>query len=463
MCRLVLLSLLIAFSLPVMAQNNAGTSLPPSFKLLRQEEDYSYLRKDSSGSKYHRLKYSALNESGHTYLSIGGDVRFQYFNMQNAGWGDEPKDHDGYTFSRYLVHADLHAGKYFRAFAQLQSSMANGKDITSGVDENPLEVHQAFWDVNALVRGSRRLVFRLGRQEFLYGSQRIVSVRDGPNNRLAFDAVRAMLSGSKYKLDVFYSHPVAARKKIFDDKFNTEAKFWGGYFTAYTLPGAVNVDLYYVGLWKRVAVFDEGKGRELRHSLGSRVWGNRGSWVYDMEGLYQFGKFDDKKIGAWTASVHTGYEFKRLPLTPVLALKTEFISGNRHYEDKRTETFNPLFPRGAYFGLASIIGPSNLIDIHPSVALSVTRHLEWTVDCDVFWRYSKNDAIYGPSVAVIYSGKNIPDRFIGQQVSCDFTFTPSPFLYMRAEFTWFKAGDFLKAAGAGKSILFAGVTTQYKF
>ena len=57
-------------------------------------------------------------------------------------------DKDGFILTRYLVHADFHAGKYFRTFIQLQSSLANGKEVPpSPVDENQLDLHQAFADV----------------------------------------------------------------------------------------------------------------------------------------------------------------------------------------------------------------------------------------------------------------------------------------------------------------------------
>jgi hypothetical protein len=139
------------------------------------------------------------------------------------------------------------------------------------------------------------------------------------------------------------------------------------------------------------------------------------------------------------------------------------ISGDARYNDNKLQTFNPLFPRGGYFGLASLIGPVNLFDIHPSFSLELTKTLSFDVDYDIFWRYSTRDGIYTPGVSLIYSGKNNSKKFIGSQLSSDLIYIPNDFLYFRGEFTWFKAGDFLKAAGEGKDILFAGMTAQVKF
>ena len=196
--------------------------------------------------------------------------------------------------------------------------------------------------------------------------------------------------------------------------------------------------MYYFGLWKSNARFDDGIGKEMRHSIGSRIWANKKFWRYDIEGLYQFGDFANKKIDAWTFSINTGYKFANAILKPEIGIKTELISGDATYNDNKLQTFNPLFPRGGYFGLVSLIGPANLFDIHPSFTLELSRRLFLNMDYDIFWRYSRNDGIYGPNVALIYSGNNSNQKSIGRQYSTYLEYTPNNFLYFRGEFTWFR-------------------------
>lgn len=64
---------------------------------------------------------------------------------------------------------------------------------------------------------------------------------------------------------------------------------------------------------------------------------------------------------------------------------------------------------------------------------------------------------------MIYSGKNIGYKFIGEQVSSEIVYTPNDYLYFRAEFTWFKSGEFLKKAAPVKDIVFLGDSMQVKF
>jgi hypothetical protein len=435
----------------------------PAFKSLRYEEDYSFLKNDSSKNWYTRTKYNPLSKTYKIYISIGGEIRYQYLWFKNEDWGDAAKDNNGYILTRYLAHADLHLGKYFRTFAQLQSSFANGKISPSPVDENQLDIHQAFFDVIIPFNKVNKLVVRFGRQEMIFGSQRLVAVRDGPNNRQSFDAAKLIYLNKRLKSDLFYAHYVKAKAAIFDDGFNKNTKFWGSYTVVSRIPLIQNIDLYYLGIMKASTGFDDGKAKELRHSTGSRIWGNVKNFRYDIEGLYQFGKFGDKNITAWTASLNTGYRFSKVKLKPELGLKAELISGDKFYDDKKLQTFNPLFPKGNYFGLAAFIGPANLVDLHPSISLELLKMLTLNLDYDAFWRYSKNDGIYTPNVSLIYSGKNVPDKFIGQQYAADLVYTPNNFLYFRSEFTWFKSGNFLKKTSTGKNILFTGFTAQLKF
>lgn len=444
----------------VLLQTQLMAQVKP-FKPLRYDEDYSYLSKDTSENPYLDLKYTKLSPTGSSYLSVGGEVRFQYFHLKNEDWGDAVEDKDGFVLSRYLFHADLHAGKRFRVFTQLQSSVANGKPSFSPVEQNELELHQLFADYNAKI-GSGDWLVRFGRQEMSYGSQRLISVRELPNNRQSFDGMKTSWKNILYQFDMFYTYYVQARKGIFNDGVNDDIRLWGAYLTRNKFPVLKNIDLYYLGIRKQNAVFVDGRGRELRHSVGTRIWQNKTDWQYDLEGVYQWGKFGSRTISAWTASANLSHTFSSVRTKPVFGLKAELISGDKNIGDDRLNTFNPLFPRGAYFGLAALIGPANLIDVHPYIELTIATDLSWQTDYDVFWRKSIEDGIYGPNVGIIYPA-GVDARHIGQQLGTALVYTPNQFLSLRGEFTWFNAGAYLKQSGAGKDILMTGATIQFKF
>lgn len=428
-------------------------------KSLRYDEDFSYLKDDSTRTGYRRMKYIPLSTRGRAAVTLGGELRYQYQFFQNEEWGDVEEDNNGFFFLRNLFHADLRFSDNFRVFGQVKSNfMIDRPQPPRAIDENRFDVHQFF------VEGKwKQLHARLGRQELMYGSQRLISVREGPNNRQTFDGLKFFTQRRNAKFDVFVAWPVVDRPGIVDDRFNQNTTLWGAYLMHSNVHLIRNADIYYLGLRTTAGRFDEGTGTEIRHSFGTRWWGKTANWTYDQEAVLQTGSFAGKRILAYTVSSNISYRIAAKKLAPALGLKTELISGDLVRGDDRLQTFNPLFPRGAYFGLAALIGPSNLIDIHPSVELTLTRNLVWAVDYDVFWRYSRQDGIYGPNARPIYGSEGTQAKYIGDQLGTSITFEPSGNFNMVLESTWFNTGPYLKEAGAGKDIFFHAFTIQLKY
>lgn len=449
--------------LGILSWNTLAFAQNPVFKMLRYDENWTSFKKDTSNHWYNHLKYSSIGNSNKSYISVGGEVRFQYFAIKNEDWGDTPADNDGYVLTRYLAHIDYHINPTFRAFFQLQSSLANSRINPNPVEKNPLEIHQAFVDGFLYQQKEKSVLLRVGRQELMYGSQRLIAVREAPNNRMAFDGLKFIFQQKNLKSDVFYTHPIANKTGIFDDDFNKNTQLWGFYSVINHAPLLNNIDLYYLGIHKKQATYDAGKGEEIRHSVGTRIWKNKGDWQYDFEGVFQFGTFAQQNISAWTLSSNTTYQFSKTILKPTIGLKTEAISGDSNLGDKRLQTFNPLYPKGAYFGLAALIGPANLFDIHPSIDLELNKQLAFGIDYDIFWRLSQKDGIYAPNMSLIYSGKNSNEQFIGKQLSTNLNYQLNPFVFFKIEGTCFKPGAYLKEASAGKDIFFTAFTTQLKF
>lgn len=454
--RLIVFVILVAINSAAIAQG--------SFKNLRYDERYDYLKDSSNLNWYDKMKFSKLDKTGNGYLSLGGELRYQYFKFKNEDWGDAPKDNDGYVLSRLMMHADLHFANRFRLFVQLQSNLAGGRIDPSPVEQNELDLHQAFVDIALLQNENASFTLRLGRQELNYGSSRLISTREGPNNRQAFDGAKVMYRRQTTSLDLFYTDYVVSKQGIFNDEIlGKRVKLWGAYLVRNKVAMLRNVDLYYLGIQREHAAWSVIQGKEIRHSVGSRIWGKDHRFTYDIEGLYQFGRLAATTISAWTLSFNNSYALGDRDLSPSIGLKTELISGDASTDDQKIQSFNPLFPRGAYFGYAALIGPSNLFDIHPSVSIPISNVLTTSVDYDIFWRYSVHDGIYNPGANAIYPAGDSQEAFIGHQISGNLDYAPNKHIYIRVELTWFKTGPYLQSVGNGKDILFAGFTSSVKF
>ena len=440
---------------------------PPPYQKLRYDEDYSYLADPAMRTDlWDPIKYIPLNERGDWSLSFGGEARERFEYYHNYRWDPDSPDQDGYLLQRYLLHADLHMGEGVRVFAQLQTSL---EDWRAGgprpTDENRTDVHQLFGDVRLWKgEGKDSVTLRLGREEMAYGSQRLVSVRESPNIRRAFDAVRVLTHLGDWQIDGFVSRPVEDNRGSFDDWGEEGVAFWGAYAThpLPILPGG-KVDLYYLGIRRPDATFVQGTADEQRHSMGARLFGGQEGWDYNFEGVVQAGKFGDSGLLAWTIASDTGFTFATAPMKPRLGLRADVISGDGDAGDGHLGTFNPLFPKGAYFGEIALIGPANLIDVHPTLDLHVTEAVTATLDWDVFWRYSTADGLYDNGGNVLRQPSGSPAHFVGHQPSVGLEWEVGRHTSINASYAHFFAGDFIKQSGPGKDVDFVAVWLTYRF
>ena len=419
---------------------------------------YSQQEKDSLNQ--HRWKDSVPTKDvqRREIFKLTGDLRYRGVFIKNEDFGESQKQKELFSLFRVLVGAWANPVKPLSFYLQLQSSLINSKEYgISPVDKNELDIHQAYVDYKV-----GKFKFRLGRQELSYGSQRLVSVREIPNNRQAFDGGKITFKDKRLSADLFHTSYVRSKEGILNDKVSPQIKFWGGYLSQKSSSGKSTIDIYYLGL-DRQATLANAKGRETRHSFGSRFAGEASSSNFDMEGVYQFGTIGNSQISAWTLSSYISRKFKEVKLRPIVELKTDLISGDK-LRNRAIGTFNALFPKGAYFGLAAIIGPSNLMDIHPSVIFELKpEKISLSLESLFLWRYSLNDGIYAANASMIYDASNSTKSYIGTQFAETLNYTPAKHILLRAELTFFKAGDFLKDAGPGKNVVFAALTSQIKF
>ena len=439
---------------------------PPAFKQLRYDESYSYLRDSSKQSDLlDPIKFVPLDANGDSYLSFGGEIRERYEYFHNSSWGRGPQDDNGYLLQRYLVHADAHFGEYFRFFAQFKSSLEDGRNGGARpTDRDEFDLGQAFLDVRLPLAEASSLTLWVGRQELVYGSSRLVSDREGPNVHLNFDAVKLIMEIAGCRVDGFIAKPDRTKPGIFDDDPDPNQNFWGLYAVKAVpwLPGG-NVDLYYLGLDRKSATFDQGTAHELRHTIGTRIWGRKSGWDYNLEFVYQLGTFGTGGIQAWTTASDVGFTFEQVPLKPRIALKANITSGDDDLANRNLQTFNPLFPRGSYFGEPALIGPANHIDVHPALDLALLKNVTLSFDWDFFWRENTHDGIYGPAVNVLQSGRTSDARYVGNQAQLMLEWRIDRHLAFTADYSHFFAGDFLKQATPGKDVDYFSAWMTFRF
>jgi len=116
------------------------------------------------------------------------------------------------------------------------------------------------------------------------------------------------------------------------------------------LSRVTQLDVYYLGLDREKATFDQGTAREQRHTVGINLHGRKNDLFFFGEGDVQFGKFGRGQLLAWKVAPILGYAFPKVRFHPALSVQGAISSGDKNPADPNLETFNPLFPNGLYYG-----------------------------------------------------------------------------------------------------------------
>ena len=412
------------------------------------------------------MKFIPLDIAPGSYLNFGGELRERVEHFNRPFFSLTPRDTTTYNMHRLLLNGDLHIGDTFRTFIQLGNHEVTSPSMSPPTDVDHFDLQQAFLDLKASIGQDASLTFRGGRQEITFGSARLVDVREGPNIRLSFDGGRVFYESPTLRIDAFGVAPVVAERGVFDDRSIARESFpgkafWGvyGVVPVGAVPG-LHIDLYYLGLIRRNAPYDSGVADETRHTVGARFWGRAEAWDYDIEGAFQFGGFGSRNIRAWTVASSAGYTLARLWGQPRLGLQADVASGGG--PGKTLQSFNPLFPKFAYFTEASINAPVNFIDVFPSITVQPWPNFAVSVGMDVLWRYSIRDGFYQPPGVPLVPGSANKKRFLGAQSTLRVEWQATSHISVNAAYVHFLTEGFLKAAGA-TDIDYLGTWVSYEF
>ena len=449
----------------------ADSSCPatPQYSELRYDDDFTYLRDPlCRRDLWDPLKYIALDAQGRWYLSLGGEIRERYERFHNPLWGEQPQSPDGYLLQRYMLFADLHLGDDLRIFAEPMSVWENARISRPRpqIDQDQLDFAQFFVDLRLHPFGlDDILTLRVGRQWLIYGSQRLISDRYGPNVPLPFDGMRALLHAAPWQVDAFVTKPVETNPGVFDDQSHLPTTFWGIYAVRpLSFLDGGNIDLYYLGIHNKSAKYAQARGTETRHTLGTRVWGVRGPWDSNSEVIGESGTFGSGYILAWSAVTDTGYSLERLPLQPRIGLRAGIASGDHDKKGPNLQTFNALFPTGFYFNQAILNGPVNVISLHPNLTVHLGEAVALKGEWVWFWRQSTNDGVYGLSGMLLRPVGTTRDTYVGSQAQVTFDWQLDTHTHFQVNYLHFFAGGYLEnTTPTGKDVDFVTTSIQYLF
>jgi hypothetical protein len=465
------LALLIPASvaLPIIALGQEGITdaemplTPPAYKMLRFDEDYSCLTNRANRTDwFDPIKYIPFRANDPLwYLSFGGELRERFEGNYDPNFGIDGEGSDSYLLQRVTLLTDVHLGQRVRFFAEGISGIVVGEsEPPPPVQQDPIDLQFAFVDVVPYLTDDERLTLRVGRFGMSFGAGRLVATRAAPNIPSRFQGLELLYSRPGLNLTGFLTQPVEDSGGISGADHSTT--FWGLYATHYcNTPRTVGVDLYYLGIHNDEATYASGTADEHRHSFGAREFGVWNHWDWDAEQVLQLGSFGSDSILAWTAAINAGYTFDTAG-QPRLGLKTGIASGDPNAANGRQETFDPLFFKSGYFNDAALIRPSNIIGAHPNFGLKLSKSVSADGGVDLFWRYSRNDAVYGVPGFISIPALNNAPNYIGTAVDLNLVWQLQRHVTVQASYVHFLTGNYVHQAG-GKDVNYFSTTISFLF
>lgn len=457
------ISLLIYSLTIIIAIIVSSAKAQSSINLVRYNDNFSQLKNDSLKKGFGRLKYISLGNKN--YISFGGELREQFQLFKNINFGDAPPGYPDINPKqlnhRLVVHANIEFGTHFRLFIQLNNTLHffNPNPAVPEIDENQLGMHQAFaefklkhWDI------------RLGRQELFYGNHRLITVREGPNTRQAFDGLVVKRSNKNGAIDFFALTKVTSKKSVFDDVSFRESLI-GIYGTQYYFKRKLGVDYYAVNFQSRSRKYNYRSGFENRQTYGLRLFSNGKHVNVELEGAYQSGKFGNLRIVAFSilADVNVSvFPSKR----GVVGLAAHAASGDKNSADNKLNTYNLLFAKPA-FGLAIPIGSTNMMSIYPYIKINPVQKLNLLAQVFFLARYSAQDGTYSPGMTenrpkpeILFSTTK---RSLGKFYILETNYQQTENLSFSFDASYFKAGTYPKETGKGKDITYVSFKSTFRF
>jgi hypothetical protein len=472
---------IVLCSTSVYAQTNSNASEPkrPAYDDRRFDEDWSVLRGadlSGPGHVWDRVKFIPLTEGEHVWLTIAGQVRERQEYVSQFQFGQsQPEQSDAYLLSRVRLSADLHASRYFRVFAEAKSSVATRRDLSGGDSASfvdAIDLQNGFADVVVPFGAKATLTVRGGRQELLFGAQRLVGPSDFTNVRRTFQGVSGIVRAGSWEATPFWTELVVFQPHEFGDG-NPGNKLYGVYASGPAAAGMA-CDLYWLGADNEQASFNGTSGREHRQTVGGRLSRNSaanrssfdvaaaGEFGFEVEAAGQFGTVGGSDIRASMFSLNGGYMFAA-PLQPRLFVTMDFASGDGNSGGK-VGTFNQLYPTGhTYLGDTDYVGRQNILSPSAGVSVRPVSSLNLSLIHYGFWRASVHDALYNSGGSVLRPGTGTSARYVGAETDLVATYQFDRHVLGYASYNHFFPGDFIRTTGPARGSDYVYAALQFTF
>ncbi|HEX5109202.1 MAG TPA: alginate export family protein [Vicinamibacterales bacterium] len=403
-----------------------------------------------------------LNSVLPTWLRTRGEFRERMEGFDGANF-NSTRD-DLYWLTRFRFGATVTASKSLSFQAQVHDARVGKKTVgaTGSPFRAPFDLRMGFADIGS---STSRLSVRAGRQELVYGDQRLVGHLGWTNAARSFDAVKVTMRGKAASLDLFGASVVRTIEDGFD-KSGAGNRFAGAYLTLPKLVKSGSLEPYL--FWRRDTNLpgETGTVGDLKASTaGARFAGKLPLALdYNIEMAVQRGSLGSDDIQAWA-----GHWQLRESLSGPGAIKLigefNYASGDENPTDGVRGTFDQLYPTGHdKYGLADQIGWRNIQHARAGFEFTPFKTTPVTTSYHSWWLAEKRDGIYtagGAPLARVAGGA--ASAHVGEEIDVQISRALTPQMQVSGGYAHIFPGAFLEQATPGASYSYPYVQVTYVF
>ncbi len=311
------------------------------------------------------------------------------------------------------------------------------------------------------------LTLKVGRQEMVYGDERLIGAFDWNNIGRSFDTAKLRWQGGWGNVDFFTGMPVVPRDDQFDMSNNQD---WlsGAYATITQIPKTILEGYFLARNASRSAInfvsdpqFPQPTARDI-YTVGGRLKSKPGELDnidYTVEGAYQFGDFaataTSKRLNqdAFMFTALGGYTFASCWAAPRLGAEFDYSSGDDNSADGTHGTFDTLYPTPhKFFGSMDLFSLQNIQNVCVNLTLKPTKRMSVALMGNAFWLADTHDYLYNAAGAPratggygIHPGYN---PFVGTQFSAVAGYAVTSFALVEIGYGHFFSGDYIAQSQA---------------
>lgn len=356
------------------------------------DADWRYLESVPFNDRSTVEKFKRIHLNDCWMLSLGGEFWARYHDENNSRLLNVDND---FTLAHVRQYADLWYSDSLRIYGEFIWADIYGEELPPAPpDIDRGDILDLFVDVKLGEIGGKSVYVRGGRQELLYGSQRLLTPLPWANRRHTFDGLKIFRHGEKWDLDAFLTKYVPPRANEFDSS-DDNLTFGGVWATNKPKKGEFR-DFYYLMYDNDRTIVTNGVERApfQAHTLGSRWAGDQDGFLWDFEGALQFGEHGNNDLFAGMATAGVGRRFDTW-LSPTFWMYYDYASGDDDLTDGNAHTFNPLFPFGHYYmGWMDLVSRQNIHDVNAHLYLYPTHWMTVWMQYHHFWLAESRDALY---------------------------------------------------------------------